>query len=136
MARQLSKSRPASAWQRQAVAQRRRGREPAHLVVASASPLDTEARRCFAPVNLELASPDQTWRCRELAGASWVEAISAAGCHEVVLTARLGDDGTARHLVLELAEFLTQRLAATKAHIRVRFLPALTDFGTAEAKSA
>jgi hypothetical protein len=95
----------------------------------------------LAPVHLELepsssATAGATWRCRELAGASWVEAISAARCSEVVLTARLGDDGRARHLVLELAELLTQRLLATKPHIRVRFLPPLTELDTSGAQSA
>jgi hypothetical protein len=40
-----------------------------------------------------------------------------------VLTARLGDDQPAKHLVLELAELLTLELAATQPLIRVRFLP-------------
>jgi hypothetical protein len=57
---------------------------------------------------------------------SWVESISAARCTEVVLTARLGTDGAAKHRVLALAELLTQRLAATKSHVRVRFLPLTT----------
>jgi hypothetical protein len=95
----------------------------------------------LAPVNLELAGSSSAtaggaWRCRELSGASWVEAISAAGCTEVVLTARLGDDGRARHLVLELAELLTQTLSATKPHIRVRFLPSLAEPSTSSARSA
>jgi hypothetical protein len=54
----------------------------------------------------------------------------------VVLTVRLGDDGRARHLVLELAELLTQRLSATKPHIRVRFLPSLVERGASGARSA
>jgi hypothetical protein len=113
----------------------------ARVVVAWSSPSDTEAGHCLAPVNLELepsssATAGGAWRCRELSGASWVEAISAAHCTEVVLTARLGDNGPARHLVLELAELLTQKLSATKPHIRVRFLPSLAEAGTAGARPA
>jgi hypothetical protein len=54
---------------------------------------------------------------------SWIETISAARCTEVVLTARLGTDGSAKHRVFALAELLTQRLADTKSQVRVRFLP-------------
>jgi hypothetical protein len=144
MAQQLSKSEPARAdWRRQIVAPggRGRSRKPARVVVAWSSSFDAEGGRCSAPVNLELeASPSttagRTWRCRELGGASWVEAISAARCSEVVLTARLGNDERARHLVLDLAELLTRRLAATKPHIRVRFLPLLEEQGTPDARSA
>jgi hypothetical protein len=129
MAQQLPKSElTRAAWRRQVAAARRvgRSREPARVVVAWSSPSDSEAGRCLAPVNLELeasstANAGDAWRCREPSGASWVEAISAAGCTEVVLTARVGEDGRARHLVLELAELLTQKLSATKPHIRVRF---------------
>jgi hypothetical protein len=95
----------------------------------------------LAPVNLELegassATAGRAWRCRELSGASWVEAIAAAGCSEVVLTARLGDDGRARHLVLELAELLTRTLSATKPHIRVRFLPPSAEPHASSTRSA
>ncbi|MES1187297.1 MAG: hypothetical protein ABUL60_26000 [Myxococcales bacterium] len=140
MAQQAFKSeRGRTAWRRQARATGRPtgGCEAARVVVAWSSS-DMEAGRCLAPVNLELetAATGGTWRCRELSGASWVEAISAARCTEVVLTARLGEDGRARHRVLELAELLTQRLSATKPHIRVRFLPTLAEPAAADAKSA
>jgi hypothetical protein len=144
MAQQLPKSElTRTAWRRHAAASGRRARnhQAARVVVAWSSPSETEAGRCLAPVNLELdqsasATAGGAWRCRELSGVSWVEAISAARCTEVVLTARLGNDGRARHLVLELAELLTQRLSATKPHIRVRFLPPLDEPGTATARSA
>jgi len=144
MAQSLSKSELArTAWRHRAGAsgRRARNREAARVVVAWSSTLDTEAGRCLAPVNLELeassaANAGRTWRCRELEGASWVEAISAARCSEVVLTARLADDTAARHLVLELVELLTQRLSATKPHIRVRFLPPLAELDTSAAQSA
>lgn len=130
MAQQVSRSESVrTTWRGPSESRRlQRARGPARVVVAWSSPLDTEAGRCLAPVKLELeAAPSATaigaWHCRELSGASWVEAISAARCTEVVLTARLGDDGAARHRVLELAELLTQRLSATKPHILVRFLP-------------
>ena len=144
MAQQLSKSEPARAdWRRQIVSPSRRGRsrKPARVVVAWSSPFDAEGGRCLAPVNLELEASSSTtggptWRCRELGGAGWVEAISAARCDEVVLTARVGNDERARHLVLDLAELLTRRLAATKPHIRVRFLPLLEEQSTQDARSA
>jgi len=142
MARQPSQSVVGrSAWRRHAAASRPvRAHEAARVVVSWSSEGDREAGRCFAPVNLELetstTAPGGTWRCRDLSGASWVEAISAASCTEVVLTARLGHDGRARHLVLELAEQLTQRLSTTKPHIRVRFLPLQAEHGDASARSA
>lgn len=63
------------------------------------------------------------WTCQQPIGWSWEEAISAAGCEEVELTAQLDDDLEAKHLVLGLADHLTQQLAATHPLIRVRFLP-------------
>lgn len=127
MAQHLPKSElTRAAWRRQAAAsgRRARSREAARVVVACSSPSDAEAE--LGPFNLELegsssGNAGRAWRCRELPGASWEEAISAAGCTEVVLTAHLGGDGRARHLVLALAEFLTQKLFATKPYIRVRF---------------
>jgi hypothetical protein len=143
MSHQLTKSERARvAWRRQAAVARRRAhrREPVQVVLDWSSPLDAEAVGCHSPVNLELDASSSAigggWRCRELSGASWVEAISAAHCTEVVLTARLGDDRRARHLVLELVELLTQRLSATKPYIRVRFLPSLNELGTSNAQSA
>jgi hypothetical protein len=64
-----------------------------------------------------------TWTCRESVGSNWVEALSSARSNEVVLTARIGSDVSAKHRVLELAELLTFRLSASQPLIRVRFLP-------------
>jgi len=113
----------------------------ARVVVAWSSMLDTKTGRCLAPVHLELesaSSPDGVrWSCRELEGARWIDAIVAARCSEVVLTARLGRDGQARqHLVLELAELLQQRLSATKPQISVRFLPTSAERGTRDTQPA
>lgn len=122
---------------------RRRGDVTTRVVVDWSSTVETEAGRCLAPVTLELEarSPPNAggvWRqhqpgarCGELAGASWLDVIAGARCSEIVLTARLADDAADRHLVLELAELLTQRLSATKPHIRVRFLPPPTGLGSA-----
>jgi hypothetical protein len=60
-----------------------------------------------------------------LVDSAWVEKLSSARCSEVTLTARLGNDLPAKHLVLELAGLLTQKLTATRPLIRVRFLPPL-----------
>lgn len=144
MARQALKAElmPTTRRRREAAPRRdTRRREAARVVVAWSSPSDLEAGRVLAPVNLELetsssATAGGSWRCRELSGVSWVEAISAARCTEVVLTAHLGGDGRGRHLVLELAEILTQRLSATKPHIRVRFLPSPAEASTSSARSA
>ncbi len=70
------------------------------------------------------SAPNRTWTCAEGFGSNWVEAISSARCSEVVLTARLGNDVPAKHLVLELAELLTFRLTESQPLIRVLFLPA------------
>lgn len=82
----------------------------------------------LAPTELELvagleSASDRTWTCLQGFGSNWVEAISAARCTEVVLTARLGDDTPAKHLVLELAELLTFKLTQSQPLIRVLFLP-------------
>jgi hypothetical protein len=69
------------------------------------------------------ATSSATWTCRQSLASGWVEALAASRCSEVVLTAMLGDDQPAKHLVLELAELLTFQLAATHPLIRVRFLP-------------
>ena len=63
------------------------------------------------------------WTCADSFGGNWVEAISSAHCSEVLLTARLGDDIPAKHLVLELAQLLTFKLSEGHPLIRVRFLP-------------
>lgn len=51
----------------------------------------------------------------------WLAELAAARCNEVVLTAHVGNDGSAKHLVLELAELLTLELTATQPLIRVLF---------------
>jgi hypothetical protein len=81
-----------------------------------------------SPVRVELEAEPRDgkqlrWTCQQPQGFSWEEAISAAGCEEVELTAQLEDDWEAKHLVLGLADQLTQQLAATHPLIRVRFLP-------------
>jgi hypothetical protein len=132
-----------AAWRKQAAVPgwHGRGHEAARVVVAWSSPSDTEGGRCLAPVNLELeasssATAGGSWRCHDLSGVGWVEAISAAHCTEVVLTAHLGPNGRGRHLVLELAEILTHRLSATKPHIRVRFEPSGDEANSSRARSA
>jgi hypothetical protein len=69
-------------------------------------------------------APNRAWTCPKNFGSNWVDAISPARRSEVVLTARLDDDASAKHLVLELAELLTFRLSESKPLIRVLFLPA------------
>jgi len=63
------------------------------------------------------------WICSDDAEFDWIAELSSAQCNEVVLTARLGDNLAAKHIVLELAELLTFRLAATQPLVRVLFLP-------------
>jgi hypothetical protein len=101
-------------------------RAPAARVTVAWS--SDDGAKSFAPTELELvagleADPTRTWTCPQPFASNWVEAIASARCSEVVLTARLGDDLPAKHLVLELAELLTHELAATQPLIRVRFLP-------------
>jgi hypothetical protein len=144
MAQQALKSEPTrTAWRRQGAAPRQhtRRREAARVVVAWSSPLGVEAGRVLAPVHLELDTSSSgtaggSWRCRELSGASWVDAIAAAGCTEVVLIAHLGRDGRGQHLVLELAETLARKLSGTKSHIRVHFMSSPTEASTPSARSA
>jgi len=74
----------------------------------------------IAPID---AGANASWSCiYPEARGWWEEAISAAHCHEVVLTTWLGKDPLARDMVLDLAEHLTQRLKESKSLIRVRFL--------------
>ena len=116
----------------------------AHVVVAWTPENDGGA---LAPgmtqveLEAELATPAATtWVCRETSGSGWAEALSSAHCSEVLLTA-LSDDISSRHLVFELADQLTRKLAASRPLIRVRFSPpselstprtrrGLTRFGT------
>ncbi|HEY3255993.1 MAG TPA: hypothetical protein VGJ91_18670 [Polyangiaceae bacterium] len=79
-----------------------------------------------APSEIELvaalgAGLTRTWACTGSVGSNWLELISATDCREVVLTARLGNDVLAKHLVLDLAEFLTLQLTASQPLIRVLF---------------
>ena len=73
-----------------------------------------------------IAEPSESsnWTCTGDSDSSWVESLSAWRCSEIVLTARLGDNLAAKHRVLELAEFLTFKLAGSQPLIRVLFLPA------------
>jgi len=92
-------------------------RVTAHVTVAW-TPSNHDGAPRFSSTEIELvpgfeASPHQ----------SWIEAISSARCREVLLTARLGNNVPAKHLVLELAELLTFSLTEIQPLIRVRFLP-------------
>jgi hypothetical protein len=96
------------------------------------SPANEGGPAGLAPTEIELeaqlaAASSITWTCRQPLESGWVETLSSARCSEVVLTAQLDDDQPAKHLVLELAELLTFKLAATHPLIRVRFLPSSTD---------
>ena len=99
----------------------------ARVTVAwTASPQDSASELGSAAFELvaELApAPNRTWTCPERVGANWLDAISPARRSEVLLTARLDDDATVKHLVLELAELLTFRLSDSQPSIRVLFLP-------------
>ena len=83
----------------------------------------------LAPTEIELvagldADQRRTWTCPRGPRSNWLEALRLAHCREIVLTARLGGDVLAKHLVLELAEFLTLELTLTQPLIRVLFLSA------------
>jgi hypothetical protein len=69
------------------------------------------------------AGSGHSWTCADDFDFDWLEAVSAARCREVVLTARFGDNVPAKHLVLELAERLTFQLTDAQPLIRVLFLP-------------
>jgi hypothetical protein len=104
------------------------GRFPTARVTVAWTPSNADSAPSFAPTEVELvagldAAPTTTWTCHQRFASNWVEAIASARSREVVLTAWLGDDLPAKHLVLELAERLTRELAATQPLIRVRFLP-------------
>ena len=66
------------------------------------------------------------WICTRELESDWVEVLSAARCTEIVIRAKLADNLSGKHLVLELAEFLTFRFAQSKPLIRVLFLPAVS----------
>ena len=95
------------------------------VVVAWSEPGAAAPAAAVARIELQAEpkpSGKLTWNCRTPSGWGWEEALCAAGCDEVLVTAQLGDDRDAKHLVLGLAERLTQKLAATKPLVRVRFL--------------
>jgi hypothetical protein len=102
-----------------------RSRNTARVVVTWCKVSDDGALE-LEPTQVELeadleAPTSTTWVSRRPSGSGWVEALSAAHCSEVVLTAR-SDDPPSKHLVLELAGLLALKLAATQPLIRVRFL--------------
>jgi len=103
-------------------------RAPVHVVVDWSVESERPGAVVSSRVELESASEHGStrparWICRTAAGASWEEALLAAGCPEVVLTAELGDDPEAKHLVFGLAEHLTHSLAANHPMVRIRFVP-------------
>lgn len=120
-----------------------RGHRPRHVAVARAPERLAAARVTVActpahpgsapglePIELELsigpeAALNRTWTCLESFGSNWLEAISSARCSQVVLTARLGSDPSAKHLVLELAELLACGLTDSQPLVRVLFRPTI-----------
>lgn len=114
-------------------------RDPAHptRVVVAWSPINEGGPSGLTPTEIELvaeleATSSPKWTCRQSLESGWVEALSSSRCREVVLTAMLDDDQPAKHLVLELAELLTFKLAATHPLIRVRFLPSAGERRTSQ----
>jgi hypothetical protein len=112
-------------------AQKRRPRRaaagPTRVTIAwTAATDDGEFQRAQTELELEAgveAAANRNWACPGSFDWNWVEAISSARCEEVVLTARIGGDASAKHLVLGLAELLTFKLSPSQPLIRVRFLP-------------
>ena len=104
------------------------GFKPARVTVAwTPSRQDGEPQRATIEVELVAgveATVTSAWLHPQGVGPNWIEALFSAQCSEVVLTAWIGPDLAAKHRVLELAEFLTFKLAATQPLIRVLFLPA------------
>jgi hypothetical protein len=104
----------------------RRRNQPVHVAIAWTACGSAAQLGPTVEVELEAElhqSGQPGWTCREGAGVGWEEAICAAQCDEVILTAQLGRRPDEKHVVLALAELLTQKLAATQPLIRVRFLP-------------
>ena len=94
----------------------------ARVSVAWSPARDIEGARSATELAVELgAEGGYRWSHAPEADGGWLDVLAEAGCTEVTLTARLGDHG-AKHAVLELAELLTFKLAATQPLIRVRFL--------------
>jgi len=103
-----------------------RGRFNTARVVVAWRPVAETGTPELEPREVELEAELETsastrWTCRKPSGSGWAEALSSARCSEIVLTA-LSDDPPAKHLIFELAGFLTVKLAATQPLIRVRFL--------------
>ena len=90
---------------------------PNHDGVSSSPPIEVEL------VAEAESAPNRTWTCSEGFGSRWVDALASARCSEVLLTARLGDDLSAKHLVLELTQLLAFTLTESQPLIRVVFLP-------------
>jgi len=106
-----------------------RERFTAARVTVTCTPGNHDCAPELAPGQFELVagpSANSSWTCTGGLASNWLESLSAFRCREVVLTARLGDDATAKHRVLELAEFLTFKLSDSQPLIRVLFLPALS----------
>ncbi|HET7544996.1 MAG TPA: hypothetical protein VFK05_34255 [Polyangiaceae bacterium] len=104
-----------------------RERVQAAQVTVTCTPGSHDGAPQLAPAPFELVSElgtNSNWTRAGDFESHWVEALSACRCREVVLTARLGDDLTAKQRVFELAEFLTFRLSQSQPLIRVLFLPA------------
>ena len=104
-----------------------RERMKAPRVVVAWAPASDGNSASVGPTQVELeaqleSSARATWTCREPSGSGWAEALTSAGCSEVVLTSA-SEDQRSRHLVFELADRLTRQLAANRPLIRVRFLP-------------
>ena len=98
-------------------------------ITVSWTRVERERGLSLMPAKLELtvsqATPQQTsWICLTPFAQNWLEIIASKPCSEVVLSGKLEDDPVSKHLVLELAERLTQELAASKPLIRVRFCEA------------
>jgi len=111
---------------RRGTASRRAGHaENARVTIAWTPSIREVAVGCGrAVVELEAllgSDAGTTWPWREPVAPGWVEAISSAQCSEIVLTACLGDDAEAKHLVLALAERLTFELSTCRPLIRVLF---------------
>jgi len=105
-----------------------RARSTTARVTVSWSSGTQDGSPILAPTKVELtreldAAGDRAWTCADGFEMNWVEALSSAACREVVLTAELGDNLSAKHLVLELAEHLTFKLTEHQPLIRVLFLP-------------
>lgn len=119
---QLSSTSPLRRHQRRARAARS---NPVQVVVDWSDPAIPGSTAARVELEAESRRDGETrWVSRHPSGSSWEETLAAAGCAEVVLTAELGDDPEAKHLVFGLADRLTRALAATQSVVRVRFLAA------------